>query len=128
MMKCSSGEFSYWHTRASTSGAPFRPGNRNARYSRAAFSPSGVGSRSPVVGSNGGRSEEHTSELQSPCNLVCRLLLEKKKNTHYKARLRRPDRSALLGDMTATVELLPKYGHQQQHRNSSRRTHSVLTD
>src|SRR5256885_11961534 len=26
------------------------------------------------------RSEEHTSELQSPCNLVCRLLLEKKKN------------------------------------------------
>src|SRR5256885_13249351 len=27
----------------------------------------------------GMRSEEHTSELQSPCNLVCRLLLEKKK-------------------------------------------------
>src|SRR5256885_7425094 len=27
----------------------------------------------------GERSEEHTSELQSPCNLVCRLLLEKKK-------------------------------------------------
>src|SRR2546426_4749032 len=34
------------------------------------------------------RSEEHTSELQSPCNLVCRLLLEKKKkNTiEYNAR------------------------------------------
>src|SRR5256885_7309259 len=32
------------------------------------------------------RSEEHTSELQSPCNLVCRLLLEKKKKfqrIHY---------------------------------------------
>src|SRR5256885_12877992 len=29
------------------------------------------------------RSEEHTSELQSPCNLVCRLLLEKKKITKY---------------------------------------------
>src|SRR5256885_11143300 len=28
------------------------------------------------------RSEEHTSELQSPCNLVCRLLLEKKKSAH----------------------------------------------
>src|SRR5256885_7884569 len=28
------------------------------------------------------RSEEHTSELQSPCNLVCRLLLEKKKNSN----------------------------------------------
>src|SRR5256885_3868918 len=32
--------------------------------------------RPPVV-----RSEEHTSELQSPCNLVCRLLLEKKNHT-----------------------------------------------
>src|SRR2546426_1803689 len=29
------------------------------------------------------RSEEHTSELQSPCNLVCRLLLEKKNNNTY---------------------------------------------
>src|SRR5256885_16330936 len=29
------------------------------------------------------RSEEHTSELQSPCNLVCRLLLEKKKKTNH---------------------------------------------
>src|ERR1039457_7640341 len=40
------------------------------------------------------RSEEHTSELQSPCNLVCRLLLEKKTTTrtdttHY-APTRRP--------------------------------------
>src|SRR5205807_7187592 len=31
----------------------------------------------------GVRSEEHTSELQSPCNLVCRLLLEKKKNNIF---------------------------------------------
>src|SRR5256885_6846587 len=30
------------------------------------------------------RSEEHTSELQSPCNLVCRLLLEKKKSKQYR--------------------------------------------
>src|SRR2546426_6628817 len=29
------------------------------------------------------RSEEHTSELQSPCNLVCRLLLEKKKKKKH---------------------------------------------
>src|SRR5256885_9788850 len=34
-----------------------------------------------VALASGCRSEEHTSELQSPCNLVCRLLLEKKKNT-----------------------------------------------
>src|SRR5256885_10709598 len=32
-----------------------------------------------TISSNQERSEEHTSELQSPCNLVCRLLLEKKK-------------------------------------------------
>src|SRR5688500_19784363 len=39
--------------------------------------------RTPLIGRhqarNTTRSEEHTSELQSPCNLVCRLLLEKKK-------------------------------------------------
>src|SRR2546426_4301585 len=34
------------------------------------------------------RSEEHTSELQSPCNLVCRLLLEKKKQTVFQKDLR----------------------------------------
>src|ERR1039457_7416491 len=34
-----------------------------------------------------GRSEEHTSELQSPCNLVCRLLLEKKKHTPWRRRM-----------------------------------------
>src|SRR5688500_19476550 len=33
------------------------------------------------------RSEEHTSELQSPCNLVCRLLLEKKKNIQIQTQL-----------------------------------------
>src|SRR5205807_10024022 len=32
-----------------------------------------------TISGTGFRSEEHTSELQSPCNLVCRLLLEKKK-------------------------------------------------
>src|SRR2546426_7709259 len=35
------------------------------------------------------RSEEHTSELQSPCNLVCRLLLEKKKRSDEVVRQRR---------------------------------------
>src|SRR5256885_12655516 len=35
-----------------------------------------------TVAAAGKRSEEHTSELQSPCNLVCRLLLEKKKKTN----------------------------------------------
>src|SRR3989454_4838574 len=42
------------------------------------------------------RSEEHTSELQSPCNLVCRLLLEKKKkkkkNNSWQLRQKRSDK------------------------------------
>src|SRR5256885_2885169 len=40
-----------------------------------------------VTGGEVTRSEEHTSELQSPCNLVCRLLLEKKKK-RIRTRLR----------------------------------------
>src|SRR3989454_8587451 len=39
----------------------------------------GAPQKGAVALANGKRSEEHTSELQSPCNLVCRLLLEKKK-------------------------------------------------
>src|SRR2546429_3939568 len=38
-----------------------------------------IGSKSQNISSLGGRSEEHTSELQSRLHLVCRLLLEKKK-------------------------------------------------
>src|SRR2546426_7706610 len=41
--------------------------------------PSGTAETLVAVHKPGQRSEEHTSELQSPCNLVCRLLLEKKK-------------------------------------------------
>src|SRR5437879_9562482 len=49
-------------------------------FSRTASSMIGSMSASPA------RSEEHTSELQSPMYLVCRLLLEKKKNTVAEAR------------------------------------------
>src|SRR5256885_3308109 len=42
--------------------------------------------RNPALRWPSHRSEEHTSELQSPCNLVCRLLLEKKKKTKYEIR------------------------------------------
>src|SRR5256885_4722433 len=49
------------------------------------------------------RSEEHTSELQSPCNLVCRLLLEKKKHMiSHEAR-----RNTLQGITACTVDVLP---------------------
>src|SRR3989454_5765164 len=53
--------------------APSRGGARVAGYDVAR---DGLAVRRRI-----GRSEEHTSELQSPCNLVCRLLLEKKKST-----------------------------------------------
>src|SRR5256885_14440996 len=50
---------------------PVRPGS---------LRPAVRGQLAAAVPGSPGRSEEHTSELQSPCNLVCRLLLEKKKN------------------------------------------------
>src|SRR5258708_9494817 len=43
--------------------------------------------RTVAPGAHQGRSEEHTSELQSPDHLVCRLLLEKKKKTVSRQRL-----------------------------------------
>src|SRR5690348_18506761 len=43
-----------------------------------------VVARLGAVGVHAGRSEEHTSELQSPVHLVCRLLLEKKKKKKHK--------------------------------------------
>src|SRR5256885_5135170 len=51
-----------------------------ALVDEAAPGPQAEGLQSHVrrAGRQLGRSEEHTSELQSPCNLVCRLLLEKK--------------------------------------------------
>src|SRR2546426_6060487 len=42
------------------------------------------------------RSEEHTSELQSPCNLVCRLLLEKKKKKGEKSENGRLEMSIIM--------------------------------
>src|SRR2546426_8817676 len=49
----------------------------------------------------GKRSEEHTSELQSPCNLVCRLLLEKKKKINIDC-------------ITHTLATEQQLGNQQQ--------------
>src|SRR5256885_11596979 len=53
------------------------------------------------------RSEEHTSELQSPCNLVCRLLLEKKKPCDYPVAAKTcrlmPKSSFVTADITLSV-------------------------
>src|SRR5436309_9224595 len=63
----------------------FRSSLRALRRSRHAKAPGG----SCRTWSSGWRSEEHTSELQSRENLVCRLLLEKKKNK-IRDRVRQP--------------------------------------
>src|SRR5256885_7278857 len=54
-------------------------GLRRSEFAFIDFRDSPVGRQAYIQGSTlAVRSEEHTSELQSPCNLVCRLLLEKK--------------------------------------------------
>src|SRR5256885_13065680 len=50
---------------------------RSAAHAQAHLDHAGIGGEKARALQQ--RSEEHTSELQSPCNLVCRLLLEKKK-------------------------------------------------
>src|SRR5256885_9800818 len=56
-----------------------RGNDRLERLAPVAPGPRRIDGRIAGSGHCGIRSEEHTSELQSPCNLVCRLLLEKKK-------------------------------------------------
>src|SRR5256885_12961392 len=60
-------------TRGATEPARAVADNRRSDRGHGTDPPAGERGESPL------RSEEHTSELQSPCNLVCRLLLEKKK-------------------------------------------------
>src|SRR2546426_10617956 len=59
-----------------------RPARAGAR--RKSTNVGGRAGDEEVAGRGKARSEEHTSELQSPCNLVCRLLLEKKKKSKHK--------------------------------------------
>src|SRR5256885_10038825 len=54
------------------------PDLERARIAGAVCGTAPVGGAGYRVRRSAARSEEHTSELQSPCNLVCRLLLEKK--------------------------------------------------
>src|SRR3989454_9328016 len=64
-----------------------------------------------AVYGNGMRSEEHTSELQSPCNLVCRLLLEKKKNI----------------ERDSASSLMP-YFSSKQKRRKNRHSHPAASE
>src|SRR5256885_5264088 len=71
-----------WSLSVSSRGRPTSSRTLNTRATvcgMSAESANGARSTSHTPSGNEVRSEEHTSELQSPCNLVCRLLLEKKK-------------------------------------------------
>src|SRR5256885_11877603 len=57
-----------------------------ASATRCCCPPDSSAGRRAISPASPSRSEEHTSELQSPCNLVCRLLLEKKKDDVYRVR------------------------------------------
>src|SRR5256885_7198885 len=61
------------------------------------------------------RSEEHTSELQSPCNLVCRLLLEKKKKRHI------PSHTSLLSHSQSGLASPTRrfVNHPEQHHRAT---------
>src|SRR2546426_7488569 len=58
----------------------YRLRRAHVRVRKRACRDGGVERHGVSAGHTNQRSEEHTSELQSPCNLVCRLLLEKKNN------------------------------------------------
>src|SRR5256885_12530964 len=63
------------------------------------------------------RSEEHTSELQSPCNLVCRLLLEKKKKESNHPIIR--SHITHIQGHGCTVALLPTLTHYESDNMTS---------
>src|SRR5256885_3608270 len=69
-------------------GPPRRPCVHQSRGTVTGCSPWAIGPPWPSF--FGTRSEEHTSELQPPCNLVCRLLLDKKNHHQTDAHTRRP--------------------------------------
>src|SRR5256885_2827943 len=65
------------------------------------------------------RSEEHTSELQSPCNLVCRLLLEKKKN-HEVSELRKNQ------EITQSIVDMKKFSIKSKRQRNPVRQRQVM--
>src|SRR5256885_10504545 len=67
------------------------------------------------------RSEEHTSELQSPCNLVCRLLLEKKNKRFPQPVSLGLDRLVLNFALHRSCKPLPTASRQTGHRGCLQR-------
>src|SRR2546430_8020799 len=74
---------------------------------------------------SGSRSEEHTSELQSQSNLVCRLLLEKKNNSHTHTRLCLNNGGS---GRHNSSEYLPSRFHRKLLQSPPRRTSCFIHD
>src|SRR2546426_2263740 len=78
---------STWVAPAATAASEFATASPRSSWQwQLRATPRALGTRSRTARNIAPRSEEHTSELQSPCNLVCRLLLEKKKKNNHAAR------------------------------------------
>src|SRR5256885_8534836 len=94
--------------------------SQRRRPSHASSSSGGRGSKNAFVTFTFPfRSEEHTSELQSPCNLVCRLLLEKKKkySEHHDTESKQDDgqydNNIAVPTLSSTTDLKDRVPHYQ---------------
>src|SRR5687768_6731878 len=96
----------------------FRSRCGSSRCARSRSDPCRVGSRSRAP-----RSEEHTSELQSRLQLVCRLLLEKKNGHHGHTRLDHHPRTAPVHEPAA--KRCESFGYEEANREGAR-SHAAL--
>src|SRR5262249_58462563 len=93
-----------------------------SRSAPRAAPPPGAASPAAFPGKTASRSEEHTSELQSLTNLVCRLLLEKKKNTSQRLIY---GQKQLTSERTGSGASASAYtGHEQETRSATEQEHS----
>src|SRR5256885_5905722 len=116
---------------STTTSAPAMPRGRSTRPSVSAptrpclANRSGAASR--ITRRPSLRSEEHTSELQSPCNLVCRLLLEKKKKINTRAVLEHPTLVKHKPHLSTMPQSLTTIGFQRPAVPPSHFTESTAT-
>src|SRR5256885_3228817 len=99
-----------------------------ARRSKLGQWTSSASAKSEVLSPAVSRSEEHTSELQSPCNLVCRLLLEKKKTPEHgnKSRIRHAHRAPNPHNKDGSIT--DDIRHAVGHRSTIRQNYIRDTD
>src|SRR5256885_10883914 len=89
---------------------------------------SGMHQKTPIAGEESPvRSEEHTSELQSPCNLVCRLLLEKKNDITVKSKNLPPEQFVMGRSGNTGITIGRGEAYQRITRQSDPARHAVTS-